>query len=114
MMRGQRHFAVACRRPDGEIILRQEAVPAFFTRYRWAIGRMKEVKRLFRYHGAEHKAINGLEQEGVADVDVAMRQSRIHPRCGTNFVLTVLLIKVGVFALFGWPSVWVRLGLRIA
>src|SRR5437868_2545644 len=81
--------------------------------YIWTSGRMKEVKRLFRYHGAEHKAINGLEQEGVADVDVAMRQSRIHPRCGTNFVLTVLLIKVGVFALFGWKALWIRLLLRV-
>src|SRR5262245_5617772 len=241
MMRGGHHFAVACRRANGEIVLREEPVPAFFTRYRWArwpffrgvfaladplvlgmkslmfsadlatrdmeagsrpaavatndegpttngsaaaaeaaareevgappaalpeppksisgmavpasaaigiaislalfvllptivagwlkplhpsgttlnliegairvalvigyiasIRRLKEVRRVFKYHGAEHKAINALENEGVADVDAAMRQSTIHPRCGTNFVLTVMLVKILVVSLFVW------------
>ncbi len=80
-----------------------------------AIGRMREVSRLFQYHGAEHKAINALEKEGAADVDAAMRQSTIHPRCGTNFVLTVLLVTILVFSLFGWSDdVWLRLALRLA
>jgi uncharacterized protein YqhQ len=239
MMRGPRYFAVACRKADGEILVQQEEVPAFFTRYRWArwpflrgvfaladslvlgmkallfsanlameeekkrqpptspltqallgplipllgvtgapgggaissiavtgsaitgmligiglfmlfpsvvagwctplvgetiwrkviegvvrvalvlgyitaIGRMKEVQRLFQYHGAEHKAINALETEGVLDVDAAMRASRIHPRCGTNFVLTVLLIKALVFTILPWQSALLpRLGLRL-
>lgn len=79
------------------------------------IGRMKEVQRLFQYHGAEHKAINALEAEGVVTVDGAMRASRIHPRCGTNFVLTVLLVKALVFtALPFQSSLLVRLGLRLA
>ena len=240
MMRGPRYFAVACRQADGEILVRQEEVPAFFTRYKWArwpflrgvfaladslvlgmksllfsanlaleeeqkkkdgtppagpftqallgplylllgaappsgpissiavtgsavmgmaigiglfmlfpslvagwvapwvpeaylplvegvvrvalvlgyiaaIGRMKEVQRLFQYHGAEHQAINALETEGRLDVDAAMRASRIHPRCGTNFVLTVLLVKALVFALIPWQRVWyLRLGTRLA
>jgi uncharacterized protein YqhQ len=78
------------------------------------IRRLKEVRRVFKYHGAEHKAINALENEGVVDVDAAMRQSTIHPRCGTNFVLTVLLVKVLVLSFFGWPEFWLRLGLRLA
>jgi uncharacterized protein YqhQ len=237
MMRGPRYFAVACRKLDGEILLQQEAVPAFFTRYAWArwpfmrgvfaladalvlgmksllfsanvameeekkkqeppagpltqallgpllpmlgtagtgpvssiavtgsavtglvigiglfmllpsliagwttpwvgetiwrsviegvirvalvlgyiagIGRMKEVQRIFQYHGAEHQAINALETEGKLDVDAAMRASRIHPRCGTNFVLTVLLVKALVFTVLPWQNVWYwRLGLRL-
>lgn len=247
MMRGPRYFAVACRRGNGEILVQQEEVPAFFTRYKWArwpflrgvfaladslvlgmkallfsanlamdeekrklaaandpptpppsvltqvmigplipllgvtgspaggaissiavtgsaitgmligiglfmlfpsvvagwlgpllgatiwqklveggvrvclvlgyiavIGRMKEVKRLFKYHGAEHKAINALEMEGVLDVDAAMRASRIHPRCGTNFVLTVLLVKALVFTILPWQtSLLPRLGMRL-
>jgi uncharacterized protein YqhQ len=241
MMRGPRYFAVACRRADGSILVEQEAVPAFFTRYKWArwpfmrgvfaladslvlgmksllfsanlameeekkkamtpppdpltqallaplqlmlgtagtpqggpianiavtgsaitglvigisifmllpsliagwatpwlgetvwrsvlegvirvalvlgyigaIGRMKEVQRLFQYHGAEHKAINALEMEGIADVDAAVRASRIHPRCGTNFVLTVLLVKALVFTILPWQNVWyLRLGMRL-
>lgn len=239
MMRGPRFFAVACRKANGEILVQQEEVPAFFTRYKWArwpflrgvfaladslvlgmkslmfsanlameeekkrqpptspltqallgplflllgaggtpgggaissiavtgsavmgmvigialfmlfpsvvagwttplvgetiwrslvegavrvalvlgyiavIGRMKEVQRLFKYHGAEHKAINALETEGVLDVDAALRASRIHPRCGTNFVLTVLLIKALIFTILPWQSALLpRLGLRL-
>lgn len=241
MMRGARHFAVACRKADGEILLRQEEVPAFFTRYAWAkwpflrgvfaladammlgmksllfsanlameeeekkrqappgspltqallgplqlllavtgegaggsitsiaitgsailgmvigislfmllpsliagwftvivgetiwrqviegvvrvamvliyitlIGRMKDVQRVFQYHGAEHQAINAYETEGKLDVDAAVRASRIHPRCGTNFVLTVLLIKALVFAVLPFQEqVLPRLALRL-
>jgi uncharacterized protein YqhQ len=87
---------------------------AIMLGYIAAIGRMAEVKRLFKYHGAEHKAINGLELEGAADVDVAMRQSTIHPRCGTNFLLTVLMVKVLVASFFGWPEWWLRIGIRLA
>jgi len=241
MMRGARHFAVACRKPDGEILVRQEEVPQFFTRYAWAkwpllrgvfaladamvlgmksllfsanlameeeqkpkpppsgplteallgplhlmlgvggtpagapitsiaisgaavfgmvagislfmlapsllagwttplvghtiwrsviegvirvclvlgyialIGRMPHVKRLFQYHGAEHQAINAWETEGTLDVESASRASRFHPRCGTNFVLTVLLVKAMVFTVIPWQEVWyLRLGLRLA
>lgn len=78
------------------------------------IGRMKEVQRLFQYHGAEHKAINALETEGVLDVDAALRASRIHPRCGTNFVLTVLLVKALIFTILPWQNdLLPRLGLRL-
>ena len=68
------------------------------------IGRMKEVQRLFQYHGAEHKAINALETEGKLDVDAAVRASRIHPRCGTNFVLTVLIMKMLVVMVLPWQE----------
>jgi uncharacterized protein YqhQ len=85
-----------------------------FLGYITLIARMAHVKRLFGYHGAEHKAINGLEAAGVADVAVAQRQSTIHPRCGTNFVLTVLLVKVLLASFFGWPALWLRLLIRLA
>lgn len=232
MMRGARYFAVACRRASGEILVQQEEVPAFFTRYAWArwpflrgvfaladamvlgmksllfsanlqmedagkpppggpmtqallaplhlmlgagpvssiavtgsavmgltlglvlfvllpslvagwvgpwlpapiwrsvlegvirvglvvgyiaaIGRMKEVQRLFQYHGAEHQAINAYETEGRVGVEAAMRASRIHPRCGTNFILTVMLVKALIFTAIPWQDVWyLRLGLRV-
>jgi len=80
-----------------------------------AVGRMKEVRRVFQYHGAEHKAINALEMEGHADVETAARASRIHPRCGTNFVLTVLLVKALLFAFIPWQNdVVLRLLSRLA
>jgi uncharacterized protein YqhQ len=79
-----------------------------------AIGRMKEVQRLFQYHGAEHKAINAFEAEGTVNVEASMRASRIHPRCGTNFVLTVLLVKALIFTVVPWQEVWyLRLGSRL-
>ena len=87
---------------------------AMFLGYIVLISRMAHVKRLFGYHGAEHKAINGLEAAGVADVQVAKGQSTIHPRCGTNFVLTVLMIKVLLASFFGWPVWWLRLLIRLA
>jgi uncharacterized protein YqhQ len=84
-----------------------------FLGYIRLISRMDYVQRLFQYHGAEHKVINAFENEGVLDADVAMRQSTIHPRCGTNFVLTVLLVKVLLASFFGWPSLGVRIALRL-
>jgi uncharacterized protein YqhQ len=85
-----------------------------FLGYIALISRMAHVKRLFGYHGAEHKAINGLELTGLADVDAARLQSTIHPRCGTNFVLTVLMVKVLLASFFGWPVWWLRLLIRLA
>jgi uncharacterized protein YqhQ len=85
-----------------------------FLGYIQLISRMAHVKRLFGYHGAEHKAINGLEATGLADAEVAARQSTIHPRCGTNFVLTVLMVKVLLASFFGWPVWWLRLLVRLA
>ena len=82
--------------------------------YIWAIGRMPHVQRLFQYHGAEHQAINAFEAEGRVDVESASRASRIHPRCGTNFVLTVLLVKALIFTAIPFQSsILLRLGLRL-
>jgi uncharacterized protein YqhQ len=87
---------------------------ALFLGYIQLISRMAHVKRLFGYHGAEHKAINGLEATGEVDVAVAARQSLIHPRCGTNFVLTVLIVKMLLASCFGWPAPWLRILIRLA
>lgn len=99
--------------PLGRNLLEGALRVGLFLGYIALIGRMAHVKRLFGYHGAEHKAINGLEATGAADVQVAMRQSTIHPRCGTNFVLTVLLVKVLLASCFGWPVWWLRLLIRL-
>lgn len=80
-----------------------------------AIGRMKEVQKLFQYHGAEHKAINAYEADGFISVEGASKASRIHPRCGTNFVLTVLLVKALVFTVLPWQNnILLRLATRLA
>ena len=87
---------------------------ALFLGYIQLIARMAHVKRLFGYHGAEPKTINGLEATGLVDEEIAARQSTIHPRCGTNFVLTVLMVKVLLASFFGWPVWWLRLLIRLA
>lgn len=99
--------------PLGRNLLEGALRVGLFLGYIQLISQMQHVKRLFGYHGAEHKAINGLEAANVADVEVAARQSTIHPRCGTNFVLTVLLVKVLLASFFGWPEWWLRLLIRL-
>jgi uncharacterized protein YqhQ len=72
-----------------------------------------QVRRVFQYHGAEHKTINALEIEGRADPETARRQSPLHPRCGTAFLLLFIVLKIIVGWFFGWPVWYWRLALRL-
>ncbi|MDR1126353.1 MAG: DUF1385 domain-containing protein [Deltaproteobacteria bacterium] len=66
-----------------------------FLLYIWAISRIPEIARVFQYHGAEHKAISAYENNAVpVTVEAALRESRLHPRCGTTFLLFVLSIAI--------------------
>lgn len=86
-----------------------------FLVYIAAIARLHNIARVFQYHGAEHKAINTLEAGGELDVAVCMRASRIHPRCGTSFIIVVLLASILVHSVFPRPPQYlVRVGLHIA
>jgi hypothetical protein len=68
---------------------------------------LKDIRRVYAYHGAEHKAINALEDVAPLEVDSVRRYSRAHARCGTAFLLTVVVLSVFVFALLGDPPlVW--------
>jgi uncharacterized protein YqhQ len=78
------------------------------------IGQMKQVRRVFQYHGAEHKVINALEMEGSATEDGAARNSPLHPRCGTAFLLLFIVLKIIVGCFFGWPTPLLRFALRLA
>jgi uncharacterized protein YqhQ len=71
----------------------------FFIGYIWLISRMSEIKRLFQYHGAEHKAINVLEAGGELGMEACQAQSRLHPRCGTSFAVIVLIVGFLLFPL---------------
>jgi len=66
--------------------------------YLWAISRWGEIRRVFQYHGAEHKSIFTLEAARDLTVEQARSQSRFHPRCGTSFMLIVVLLAVGIFS----------------
>ncbi len=76
---------------------------ALLIGYIWAIGRIPDVKRLFGYHGAEHKTINAYESGAELTPDVVQHFAIEHPRCGTAFLLTVAFVSVFVFSLLGRP-----------
>ncbi|HCA46580.1 MAG TPA: DUF1385 domain-containing protein [Armatimonadetes bacterium] len=82
--------------------------------YILAISLMPYVRRVFEYHGAEHATINAFEDTGKVDVQSALTHSPLHPRCGTAFLLVVILVKIIVGCFLGWPELWLRLILRLA
>jgi uncharacterized protein YqhQ len=69
--------------------------------YVWGIGFIPEIRRVYGYHGAEHKTINAFEAGANLDVDTVSRYSREHPRCGTAFLLTVVFFSIIIFSLIG-------------
>jgi uncharacterized protein YqhQ len=77
---------------------------AVFLLYIWAISRMSDIQRVFQYHGAEHKSIFAFEAGDELTVDNVRKYSRLHPRCGTSFLLIVMLVSIGVFSLI--PKLW--------
>lgn len=87
-----------------------------FLGYMIVISNMKDIKRLYGYHGAEHKVINCFEHDMPMDVEHARENTRLHPRCGTSFLLIVMIISIILFTLvLGWSEDPVmRILLRIA
>ncbi|MBN1857781.1 DUF1385 domain-containing protein [Candidatus Bipolaricaulota bacterium] len=86
---------------------------ALFLAYVFAISRMKEIKRVFQYHGAEHKTVHAYEAGLDLTVDNARTYTTLHPRCGTAFLMIVLVIAILVFSLAGNPTLWLKLLSRI-
>jgi uncharacterized protein YqhQ len=86
---------------------------ALFLGYLLVIGRTKEIQRVFAYHGAEHKTIAAYEHDEPLVPERVDTYSTLHVRCGTNFLLLVMVITIFVFALFGDPGIWWRIGSRI-
>ena len=84
-----------------------------FLAYIGGISRMKDIRRVFQYHGAEHKTIHCYEAGLPLTVANVQRFSRLHPRCGTNFLLIVMLVSIFVYAFLGWPSLIERIVSRI-
>ena len=87
---------------------------ALFVGYLWVIGRTKDIHRVFEYHGAEHKTIAAFEHgDDLEATDLIDRYPKEHVRCGTNFLIIVLIVTIFVFTLFGTPGIWWRLGSRV-
>jgi len=71
------------------------------------IGKMPEIQRTFMYHGAEHKTINAFEAQVELEPEIVAQQTRVHPRCGTSFILSMVFISILVFTLLGpQPLLW--------
>lgn len=85
----------------------------FVVGYIWLIGHMAEVKRLFAYHGAEHKTINAYEDGAPLTPQAVAHYPLEHPRCGTGFLLVVVAISVLAFSLLGRPPILIRLASRV-
>lgn len=86
---------------------------SIFMIYIILISKMKDIQRVFEYHGAEHKTINCLEHEEELTVKNVKKYSRLHKSCGTSFLLIVMLTSVIVFVIFNVESIWLRLLSRI-
>ena len=86
---------------------------ALFLLYIWGIGQTKDIQRVFQYHGAEHKTIHAYENDLPLTVENVRAQSRLHPRCGTNFLLIVMVVSIFVFAFLGWPNLLERIVSRV-
>jgi len=84
-----------------------------FVTYLSLISLLPDLRRVFQYHGAEHKAINAYEADGELEPEVVQHYSLIHPRCGTAFLLWVMVIAVFVFAFFGRPAWYWLIATRI-
>lgn len=86
---------------------------AIFLAYIAAISSMNDIQRVFQYHGAEHKTIYTYEAGLPLKVENVRPFSTLHPRCGTNFLMIVMLISMFLFTFLGWPSLWERIASRI-
>lgn len=84
-----------------------------FILYLFLVTRMQEIRRVFQYHGAEHKTINCYENYGVMTVEGVRKFSRFHPRCGTSFIFIVLIISILVFSFVPWGNTWLRTLLKL-
>jgi len=85
-----------------------------FLLFIWGISLFADIRRVFEYHGAEHKTVFAYEaKREIPTVEFTQKFSTYHPRCGTSFLMTIMLISVFVYALFPATQFWTRFGLRI-
>jgi uncharacterized protein YqhQ len=86
---------------------------AIFVAYLWLIGKTKDIHRVFEYHGAEHKTIAAFEHDEQLEPELIDRYPKEHVRCGTNFLIIVMIITIFVFTLFGSPALVWRIVSRV-
>jgi uncharacterized protein YqhQ len=87
---------------------------AILIAYIGLIGLLPDIRRVYAYHGAEHKSIHALEADDPLEPAAVQKHPTAHVRCGTSFLLTVVVVSVIVFAALGSPDLWLRIVSRIA
>lgn len=85
-----------------------------FLLFIWGVSLMPDIRRVYEYHGAEHKTVFAFENGDAMDTSAVQRYSTFHPRCGTSFLMTVMIISIAVYTLFPVTTFWARFALRIA
>ena len=80
---------------------------SIFLGYLLLLSRLRDLRRVFEYHGAEHKVISCFEADDELVPERAKLYSRLHPRCGTSFLLVVMIMAIFVFAPIGLPAWWI-------
>ena len=85
-----------------------------FLTYLYLSSLLPDIRRVFQYHGAEHKSIACYEAGEELTVENARKNKRLHPRCGTSFLLIVMVISIICFSFMGWQNIWIRTLTRLA
>lgn len=100
-------------RPSHVPIIEGVVKIVLFILYLLAISLMKDIRRTFMYHGAEHKCINCIENGKILNVENVRNSSRFHKRCGTSFIFVVLMLSIVLFLLIQTDTIWLRYLIRI-
>ena len=87
---------------------------AMFLLFVWAVSLWKDIRRVYEYHGAEHKTVFAFENHDPLETGAVQKYSTYHPRCGTSFLMTVMIISMVVYMAIPVHTFWARFGIRIA
>jgi len=87
---------------------------ALFLLFIWGTSLWPDIRRVYQYHGAEHKTVFAFENGDPLEIAAVQKYSTYHPRCGTSFLMTVMIISILVYMLFPVTTFWARFALRIA
>jgi uncharacterized protein YqhQ len=86
---------------------------ALFLLFIWGVSLWKDIRRVYEYHGAEHKTVFAFENGDPLETAAVQKYSTYHPRCGTSFLMTVMLISIGFYMLVPYTTFWARFASRI-
>jgi uncharacterized protein YqhQ len=87
---------------------------ALFLLFIWGVSLWKDIRRVYQYHGAEHKTVFAFENGDPLTTEAVQKYPTFHPRCGTSFLMTVMLISIGFYMLIPFTTFWARFASRIA